>query len=324
MGRFVIVGAGAVGGVVGGLLARSGAETLLVARGEHARVMAEAGLRLRTPERDERIPVTVAKDPLDTLRLTADDMVLLCVKSQDTDAAMRGFVGAASPATPVACLQNGLANELTVLRRFEDVLAVNVMLPATHVEPGVVVAHSAPVPGILDVGRMPHGTDEHCDHLAHALTGAGFASRVLPDIRRWKHAKLLVNLGNAVEALCGSRAAAPQLLSLVRREGEAALAAAGLDVVPEDEYAARRAGLITPRPVAGAARAGSSTWQSFVRGADSVETDYLNGEIVLLGRLHGVAVPANALVTRLMRELVRGKRGAQTLGEEAILAQLSA
>jgi 2-dehydropantoate 2-reductase len=57
--------------------------------------------------------------------------------------------------------------------------------------------------------------------------------------------------------------------------------------------------------VAGASRAGGSSTQSLARGTGSIETDYLNGEIVLLGRLHGVPVPANAWLAALSARLVR-------------------
>jgi 2-dehydropantoate 2-reductase len=59
--------------------------------------------------------------------------------------------------------------------------------------------------------------------------------------------------------------------------------------------------------VAGATRGGGSTWQAW-RGA-GVETDYLNGEIALLGRLHGVPTPANARIQTLMAERRREERG---------------
>ena len=61
------------------------------------------------------------------------------------------------------CLQNGVANESAALRRFANVYGICVMLPASHLEPGLVVAHSAPVPGILDVGRFPDGVDDTAD-----------------------------------------------------------------------------------------------------------------------------------------------------------------
>ena len=52
-------------------------------------------------------------------------------------------------------------------------------------------------------------------------------------------------------------------------------------------------------------RSGGSTWQSLARGTGSTEADHLNGEIVLLGRLHGVPTPANAAVQRAVRRAVR-------------------
>jgi 2-dehydropantoate 2-reductase len=77
------------------------------------------------------------------------------------------------------------------------------------------------------------------------------------------------------------------------------------------------------QPVAGAERVGSSSAQSLARGTGSIETDYLNGEIVLLGRLHGVATPVNAGLCRLGRLLVNEKRpaGSVSLSEiESIIA----
>ncbi len=85
-----------------------------------------------------------------------------------------------------------------------------------------------------------------------------------------------------------------------RAEGEAALDAAGIPWTSEEEFRGDRGGLAqTSRKDAGA----SSTWQSLARGAGSTEVDYLNGEIVLLGRLHGVATPANELVQRIVNQL---------------------
>lgn len=92
--------------------------------------------------------------------------------------------------TPVVCLQNGVANEPTALRWFAHVYGVVVMVPATHLEPGVVAQHSSPVPGLLDVGRFPVGGDELCGRLVDALRSAGFDARVLEDVMRWKYGLL--------------------------------------------------------------------------------------------------------------------------------------
>ena len=111
---------------------------------------------------------------------------------------------------------------------------------------------------------------------------------------RWKYRKLLNNLGNAVEALCGHElddADARSALELLEGEAERVFSAAGIDPVSEAEDHARRGDHLRLEPVAGATRGGGSTWQSLARGS-GVETDYLNGEIALLGRLYGVPTPA--------------------------------
>jgi 2-dehydropantoate 2-reductase len=74
------------------------------------------------------------------------------------------------------------------------------------------------------------------------------------------------------------------------------LAAAGIAFVGPDEDSARRGELLTHRPIGDRPRSGGSTWQSLTRSAGSVETDYLTGEIVLLGRLTGFATPVNSLL----------------------------
>jgi 2-dehydropantoate 2-reductase len=228
-------------------------------------------------------------------------------------------VDAAGSAVPVVSAQNGVANERTLARWFDHVHGMCVMMPTAHLEPGVVVAHSVAATGILDLGRFPDGTDDVDDALAAALRASRIESVPRPDIMRWKHRKLLGNLGNAVQALCGNRLdpdGARTVLDLLTAEAEAVFVAAGIDPVTEEEDDARRADHLQLRPVAERPRAGGSTWQSLQRGS-GVETDYLNGEIVLLGRLHGVPTPANSRVQQLMREAaVRGDPpGSMTLAE---------
>ena len=317
--RFVIYGAGAIGGAIGGCLFRSGHDVTLIARGAHARALRDRGLTLRSAEGSDTLPVPVAGHPGEA-RLRDGDVVVLAMKSQDTAAAVEALAGCAPPGIAVACAQNGVENERIALRAFADVYGVNVYGPATHLEPGVVLAFSSPVTGILDVGRYPDGTDDTARAVAAALEASTFRSDARPDILRWKYNKLLLNLGNAVDAVCDARRAegddreaAAELVRLVRAEGEACLAAAGIDAATEHEFRERRGDLLAIRPIEGAPRSGSSSWQSLARGTGSIESDYLNGEVVLLGRLHGVATPANALLQRLAREVAAegGKPGAR-------------
>ena len=69
--------------------------------------------------------------------------------------------------------------------------------------------------------------------------------------------------------------------------------------------AERRKSMSRPGAIAGSTRAGGSSWQSLARGAGSIETDYLNGEITLLGRLYGVPTPFNAAMQRVAGRMLR-------------------
>jgi 2-dehydropantoate 2-reductase len=320
--RFIIYGAGGVGGVVGGRLAQHGHEVVLIARGAHLEVLGRDGLRLEDPDGVAQVPVVAVGHP-SALRWQDDDVVLLGMKSQHTAGALADLLAAGAPADlPVLCLQNGVANERRVLRQFARTYAVCVMLPAEHLEPGVVRAYSAPVTGNLDLGRYPAGIDDLAVEIAAALSESGFSSLALEDIMRWKHTKLLMNLGNVIEAAAGRDGRAGELATRVRDEGEAVLRAAGIPYATWEEDAERRKDGPTMKRVAGELRDGGSTWQSLARGADSIETDDLNGEIVLQARLAGTTAPVNEMLQRLGHELVATHAAPGSFTEAELLARL--
>ncbi|UYM06804.1 ketopantoate reductase family protein [Solicola gregarius] len=299
--KYVVLGAGAIGGVVGGRLAQAGHDVTLIARGPHLAAMRESGLRIESPTGTEKVDVRAVGDPAE-VDWTDDHAVLLAVKSQQTDAALESLAVAASARTPVVCLQNGVANERAALRLFANVYAVCVALPATHLVPGVVQAWSSPVTGMLDLGRHPGGVDATAETVAEDFRSAAFDSYAVDDIARWKYRKLLSNLGNAIEVICGHDERGGRLDDVVRAEGEAVLAAAGHAVATADEDRARRSGVLRIGDIHGKAREGGSSWQSVQRQTGDIETDYLNGEIVQLGRVHDVPTPANELLQRLARD----------------------
>ena len=319
--RFVILGAGAVGGVVGGRLFEHGRNVILVARGQHAQVIAARGLTLASALGVVTLPVPVAQG-LEHVDWRGDEVVLMSVKSQDTEGALRELSSLAPAATPVVCMQNAVANEPAALRRFPNVYGICVMCPAAHLEPGVVVAESSPITALLDIGCFPSGVDATAESIANALNASTIESVPRPDIMRWKYTKLLSNLGNAVDALCGPEGRSSRVTALAREEGRACLRAAGIDFVPEEEDRARRADRLNPTDVVGYGRGGSSSWQSLARSSGSIEADYLNGEVVLLGRLHGVPTPVNELLQRVANEKARAHAKPGTIRPEELLALL--
>jgi 2-dehydropantoate 2-reductase len=302
--RFVVYGAGAVGGVVGARLHQHGHDVVLIARGAHLEAIASHGLRLLSPGEDVvlRIPVTGAPAEID---FRPGDVVLLCTKSQDTMGAALALSGCAPPELPVVSVQNGVANEPTLLRWFADVYGICVMAPTSHVEPGVVEANNTPVSGILDIGRYPSGVDEVAHEIAGALSSSTFDSIARPDVMRWKYTKLLMNVGNAVDATCVPGTAAAELVHRARDEARACFDAAGIDRASPEEDRERRGDRVPVGSPAHTQRGGGSTWQSFARGTREVEVDYLNGEIVLLGRRFGVATPVNEWVRNLANRMAR-------------------
>ncbi|MET9898764.1 2-dehydropantoate 2-reductase N-terminal domain-containing protein [Streptomyces sp. NPDC006446] len=320
--RYVIIGAGAVGGAVGGRLAEAGHEVVLVARGAHLAALRADGLRFVTPEgpRTHRLPAVDGPEALGELR--ADDVLVLTVKTQDSEAALRDWGpspvaggGTAAERLPVVCAQNGVESRRLALRRFRRVYGVCVWLPATFVDPGVVAAPGSPLTGILHLGRVPHGTDDTVRRIAAELETARFEAPVVPDVARWQYAKLLGNLANAIEAVSGVLTGEEglALFARVRAEGAAVLDAAGIAYAGEEEQSRARADKITFKPFDGSERGAGSSWQSLHRGTGTIEADYLNGEIALLGRLHGVPTPLNDLLQRLANTFARERRAAGSM-----------
>jgi 2-dehydropantoate 2-reductase len=328
--RYIIVGTGAVGGAIGGRLAEAGHEVVLVARGAQYEALRAGGLRLTTPEGTRTHPLPVVDRP-DALDLRPGDVLLLAVKTQDSVAALDAWSGrpvagggTAGERLPLICAQNGVESERLALRRFRYVYGCCVYLPASFVEPGSVVAMGSPQTGMLHLGRYPSGTDETVRAIAADLEKSKLLAPVVPDVMRWKYAKLLSNLANAIEAVTGVLTG-DDGVALFRRalaEGEAVLAAAGIVATGKEEQDEVRSGKIRFDPFDGSQRSAGSSWQSLSRGTGTIEADYLNGEITLLGRLHGVATPVNDVLRQTANTFAREHRapGSMTVAELTALA----
>ena len=320
--RFVIYGAGAVGGVIGARLFQADQNVVLIARGAHYDAIRDKGLRLICHDEDVTLPVPVVSHTIE-LTFTEYDVVILAMKTQHSAPALYDLAAAAS-SVPIAvvCAQNGVENERLALRWFADVYAVCVMCPTGHLEPGVVEAFSSPVSGMLDLGRYPTGLDDRALAIATSIETTPFESVPRADIMRWKYNKLITNLANAANALCGASPAIAEISARARAEAEAVLRASNIDFVSQEEDAERRGNLLQMKPYGPGTNRGSSTWQSLRRGAGSVETDYLNGEIAMLGRQVGVPTPVNEVLQRLCLEFARQGRPAGSLDPADLLALL--
>ncbi|MGA0567487.1 ketopantoate reductase family protein [Rathayibacter sp. KR2-224] len=327
--RYVVVGAGAVGVTLAVELHGAGRQVVLIARGsqlEHARA---GTLRYIRPEGEETVDASIAA-PIGELVLRSGDVLVLATKSQDSERTLADLAGVPARAplgsardVPVLTLQNGLDSERSALRRFATVLAGVLWLPSSYTRPGEVVSPGDPAVGTVWLGGYRDGDGALANRVAADLRAASFEAQAVADIARWKAAKLVVAAGFGLDALYPPSALRDAARRLIEDEARAVLAAAGWGIadfrtestIPLERSAAAD---IPDHP-----RGGSSTWQSLHTGR-SLETDFLNGEIVLQARLNGLDAPANeALQARLARARAEGTPAA-SLDEDDLLQTVQA
>jgi 2-dehydropantoate 2-reductase len=138
-----------------------------------------------------------------------------------------------------------------------------------------------------------------------------------------KARKFIGNLGNSMGAITDGRGDSKAYMAETHREGEACLAAEGHPLESHDSFEARvrerRGQDAKPEGL----RSLGSSWQSLMRRQGSIEADYLNGEVVYLGRKHGIPTPFNAVLQRISNEMAAarelpGKYTAEELWEMAV------
>ncbi|GAA4267432.1 ketopantoate reductase family protein [Frondihabitans peucedani] len=340
--RYVIIGAGAIGGVLGGRLAEHSTDhpCLLIARGDHGHAIEAAGLRVRSPDTDTVIRLPLASSAA-AVHLQIDDVLVFATKTQQVEQALlewadqpvhagRRQVGTAGAILPVFTALNGIESERLALRYFSRVFAVCVWLPGVHLTPGEVIVRIAPSSGTFIVGRYGAPPTQADRELLATLqadwTAATFRVFLADDVLRWKHRKLLSNLGNALQALLGPDAeGADRLHARLEAEAVEVYEAAGVSWPSDEEEEAWRGDAFDVRPVPGVdGDLGGSSWQSIQRGTGSIETDFLNGEIALMARLHGREAPLNAEVQRVARQAAANGAAPASMTAEQLTAALDA
>lgn len=320
MTRYVFIGAGAIGSALGGCLARAGSAAVLVARLAHVEAVNAKGLRLRTPDFDERVEIAAVTGP-DQLRLRPDDVLVLTTKTHQATAALAQWadaevwegervVGQAWELLPVFTALNGVSSESMALRYFARVFAVCVWMPAVYLEPGEVIVRATPRRGIFHVGAVHTPSDAAATTRDEALLAqlqtdwTAAECQVLPtdQVTAWKYRKLISNMGNAIQALVGENGDIDAVRDAIDAEARMVLDGAGIAYIDDEtEEAARNDSFSIAKVADEPAQLGGSSWQSLTRGSGTIETDYLNGEIARIARGHGLSAPYNARLSSLAR-----------------------
>jgi 2-dehydropantoate 2-reductase len=299
--RYIIYGAGGIGSIMGGHLARTGHDVILIGRPGHVNVINNHGLRLITPTGTYVLQLIAVTDP-DMVDFTPGDVVFLCMKGQDTEPALQVLKNVVED-VPVFCFQNGVRNEEIASAYFTRVYGVMVRVGAVYLKDGEVIARRDP-PGWYIMGRYPEGTDEIVQTVAEELRGAGYLVRVTSDVMPYKWGKLMTNLGNSIDAITDGDWESTRSIRLgVFEEARAILEKADVKWISQEQVSQEWPEINKPLHGQMDTGARSSTWQSLTRQQGNVETEFLNGEIVRLAASMGLRAPLNEKLTSLAREM---------------------
>jgi 2-dehydropantoate 2-reductase len=299
--RFIIYGAGGIGSIMGGHLARTGHEVILIGRQGHVAAINELGLRLVTPTGNYILRITAITSP-DLVHFTGEDVVCLCMKSQDTEDALKDLKAMIDD-VPIFCFQNGVRNEEIASRYFSRVYGVMVRVGAVYLKDGEVIARRDP-PGWYIIGRYPERTDELTEMVAEKLRVAGYLVKTCDDVMAYKWGKLMGNIGNAIGAITNSdwNSTLP-IFHAAMEEARNIVSQAGIKWISQEQVAIEWPEITAPLRGSLNTVAQSSTWQSLVRGQGSVETDFLNGEIVRVAEKLGMQAPINEKLMRISQAM---------------------
>ena len=295
--QVAVIGAGAVGCYYGGLLLKAGHDVTFIGRQPHVDAINAHGLLLDIKGFKGHLPARAATD---TAALASPDLVLVCVKSADTEQAGRSLAGRLQPETSLLSLQNGVDNapRLAAITG-HAVIPVVVYVGSEMAGPGHVRHHGG---GDLAIGASPAS-----EALAQMLRAAGIGTTIADDIEVTLWSKLIINCAfNALSAVADI-SYGPML------EVEGTRNVVG-SAVQEAVTVARACGVAIPDDIvahimkipANMPNQKSSTAQDLTRGKPS-EIDFLNGYVVRKGAELGIATPSNQALQVMVKLAERGK-----------------
>jgi 2-dehydropantoate 2-reductase len=316
--KVVVIAAGAVGSVVGGLLSKAGEDVTLIARKTHVEAMNQNGLVLDGPSGRMTIRVKAAEN-LDF----RPDLALLTVKTQDVESSVKEVQSLLSGVLLVT-MQNGVRSDdiAAELLGKENIVSGVVINNDQFLEPGR-VSYSIPFSELALLVGEPFRTEGERLQSLSALLNKALPTATSKDIRGAHWTKLIFNLTNAVPAVTGLSFQEGTQYRQIRelnlallREGLKVAEMAGIKTAPVPGFPLTLAKTLVRMPLQislplmakrmeqslGQVPVLGSTLQSIKRGRRT-EIDYLNGEIVNLGKKIGIPTPVNSLIVELVHQV---------------------
>ncbi len=323
MTNIAIMGAGAIGSTIGGLLAEAGLNVVLIGRGPHVKAIKDKGLYIdgiKGVHRVHNLKVTT-----DASGVEDADMVFLTVKSQDTEAAVHAIEPYTKEGSTIISLQNGVRNvdKIEEVLKEGNVLGGVALFNATFLQPGSV---TLTMRGGILIGEPDGEISERAKMVANVTGKSGIKTKAVKNIKGVLWSKLMLNLNNSIMALCDidfkgcyADKYTRKTSMLVMKEAVNVLEASGIKLgspsvllspsiltkglrvmvkVPDSLIPDRLIKIAASIPLLEDVRV--STWQSLYKGKKS-EIDYLNGEIVRLGEEVGISTPVNRTLVQMVK-----------------------
>lgn len=332
MPSIAVFGAGSIGCYAGGRLAAAGQPVLLIGRPRMAEVVAAEGLTLSDYHGwSTRLAPEHIRFSTEASAISSADLVLVTVKSADTEAAAQSLQPHLKRSAIVVSLQNGLHNAEHLKQRLPQHTVLAGMVPFNVAQQAAGHFHQGSEGG-LAVEDSPL-----IQAFVPAFEAAGLPLERHPDMKPVQWAKLLFNLNNAVNALSGlplktelSQRAYRRVLAAAQREGIALLQARqqklarlsplpahwvpALLEVPDAIFRLAANKMLAIDPLA------RSSMQDDLRAGRHTEIDYLQGEIIRMAKAAGLSAPVNEKLVSLIRAAEAGDH--RKWSGEALLAAI--
>jgi 2-dehydropantoate 2-reductase len=320
--KIAVIGAGAIGGLVGAKLALAGEEVTFIVRGDNLAAIGERGMRLIASDGSQQIARNVvATDRYD--QAGPQDIVILAMKAHQLEAVALDVPRLFGPQTVVVTMQNGIPYwyfhrhggvlEGTIVRSVDPEGVVSARIPASRVLGCVVYPASELVaPGMVrhiegdrfPVGELDGSASERAQRVSDCFTAAGFKAPVLDDIRAELWLKLWGNLSfNPISGLSHST-----LSDICRFPPSRELAAS---MMREAQAVAHKLGIefrvTLEKRIAGAEKVGrhKTSMLQDIEAGRAPEIDALVGAVIELARLTATPTPHIDTVYCLVKLLAR-------------------
>ncbi|MCS7115839.1 MAG: 2-dehydropantoate 2-reductase, partial [Nitrososphaerales archaeon] len=288
--RIAILGAGAIGCLFAALLTEGGEHvTLIDRRFERAKLISEEGLKIYGVSGERIIRVDVVTDPR---MVKGPDLVIVAVKSYDTDTAIERILPIIHEKTVILTLQNGLGNVEKIVSKvgIEHVLAGVTTEASTVINYGEIY-HAAK--GITIIGELNGNITERVQNIVNIFNRSNIEAKVSFNIQSAIWEKVLINVGiNALSAITGMRNG--ELLNVPEiKEIMIEAVKEGLRVTKVIGVKLENDVIKSMLSVAERTRLNKSSMLQDIERGSKTEIDSLNGAIVRLGHIYGIPTPIN-------------------------------